>query len=217
MSDSFFSFSSNYKYIFDTYRQRALQMQLALTDGSFLESELEAIGDEMVEVAREFARVQGVFREGRLIDSITKEYGGPGKIILRAPVKDKREKFYAGHQEYGFHPRGGKTFVPARPFMRPALTTVAAKSRRDLINHLTALWAGESALFGGVNGSPVGLTLGHSISTTQGNVIKNIQKNGIGNTTSGRSGRFRKQFSASNKGHSFSNTNYVRRTMGWTR
>lgn len=217
MSDSFFSFSSNYKYIFDTYRQRALQMQLALTDGSFLESELEAIGDEMVEVAREFARVQGVFREGRLIDSITKEYGGPGKIILRAPVKDKREKFYAGHQEYGFHPRGGKTFVPARPFMRPALTTVAAKSRRDLINHLTALWAGESALFGGVNGSPVGLTLGHSISTTQGNVIKNIQKSGIGNTTSGRAGRFRKQFSASNKGHSFSNTNYVRRTMGWTR
>lgn len=217
MSNSFFNFSSNYKYIFDTYRQRALQMELALTNGDFLESELDTIGDEMVEVAREFARVQGVFRKGNLINSITKEYGGPGKIILRAPVRDKRGKFYAGHQEYGFHPRGGKTFIPARPFMRPALSTVAAKSRRGLTKHLMDLWAGESAFLGGVNGSPVGLTLGHSISTTQGNVIKNIHKSGIGNSTSGRSGSFRKQFSASTKGHSFSNTNYVRRTMGWTR
>ena len=68
MSDSFFNFSSNYKYIFDTYRQRALQMELALANGDFLESELDTIGDEMVEVAREFARVQGVFRKGNLIN-----------------------------------------------------------------------------------------------------------------------------------------------------
>ncbi len=213
---TFFEFISDYKYILGEIEGRALNVLLQVEEGgSFLQSEAEYLGDEMVEVAKHFARAQGIFRTGKLIQSIHREKAGAGRIKLVADVKDKYGKYYAGHQEYGFHPRGKKgTFVPARPFMRPALTTVAAKSTRDLTKHFISLWAGQSTYFGKPGGD-VGVSLGPYGRTTQGNVFKNIDRVSFRKPTEGRSGRFQKSFSASRHGNSFSNTEYVRHTMGW--
>lgn len=97
---TFFEFISDYKYILGEIEGRALNVLLQVEEGgSFLQSEAEYLGDEMVEVAKHFARTQGVFRKGKLINSIHREKAGAGRIKLVADVKDKYGHYYAGHQE----------------------------------------------------------------------------------------------------------------------
>lgn len=52
---------------------------------------------------------------------------------------NERGQYYAGHIEYGHYARDKKTFVEARPFMRPALYAVSKASTGNFAETLSSL------------------------------------------------------------------------------
>ena len=68
-------------------------------------TDVAAIGDEIVKIAKEFVITNGTYRTGRLHDSIRWIPKSQG-IQLIADAKEG-ESHYAGHIEYGFVGRDG--------------------------------------------------------------------------------------------------------------
>lgn len=115
---------------------------------------------------------------GNLVNSIKADIimkEGFKTINFYNDAKNERGQFYAGHMEYGFHDRGGN-FIPARPFMRPALYAVSEGSksnfRQIMAGLLQNLWTGKG--FQGVSNLTFGTKAMHPTNTFWGN--KNFAK-----------------------------------------
>lgn len=88
-------------------------------------TDVAAIGDEIVKIAKEFVITNGTYRTGRLHDSIHWIPKSKG-IQLVADAKEG-DRHYAGHIEYGFVGRDGLPYGPW-PFLRPAMRIGAEAS-----------------------------------------------------------------------------------------
>lgn len=172
----------------EIYQQELLQYQMYFQSMDWTDSEIQHICDELIKTGKVFATNQGFgtghsVREtasgrlrvgtGNLVNSIraNPETRGNFKTInFYNDAKNERNQYYAGHLEYGFHDRQGK-FVPARPFMRPAMYAVAEGSKANFRNIMRGLlenlWTGRG--FNGVSNLLFGAQSSHRWSNFWGN------------------------------------------------
>ena len=150
MSNDFLSIESDYEYVLGDAIGNVLNLEVAFQSMEWADDELKIIAKELENTAKVFAERQGLGmsyavesingtkfsilnykKTGNLINSIHAIPEGNGKINFFNNAKNSRNQFYAGHIEYGYHSRAGR-FIPARPFMRPALRAVAEASKGSL-------------------------------------------------------------------------------------
>lgn len=98
-------------------------------------TDIEAIANEIVEIAKDFVISNGTYQTGRLHDSIHWVPQARG-IQLIADAKDG-ESHYAGHIEYGFVGRDGMPKGPW-PFLRPAMRIGAEASTGQLADRMAS-------------------------------------------------------------------------------
>lgn len=154
MSNDFIEVTSDYEYILGQLKGNVLNMQLGFESNAWATEELYVIKKELEQAGKAFAEQQGLGmttsvtsingvgfsiinrkRTGTLIRSIHAEVVGNGQIDFYNNA-NLGNGYYAGHIEYGHRTRNGKGFVPARPFMRPALHAVAESSKGRLSSAL---------------------------------------------------------------------------------
>lgn len=166
----------------EALKEELLMYQMSFQQGDWLDSEIQHICDELIQTGQMFAKNQGfgeglsigtrnsgrkyIKRTGALLggfraNPITAKGGGRA-IDFRNVAQNERGEYYAGHLEYGFHDRGGN-FIPARPFMRPAMYAVAEGSKGNFNNILKGmlqqLWTGKG--FHGVSDLTFGRKAAH--------------------------------------------------------
>ena len=140
VSNGFVTITSNYEYIFEQLEGNALKFQLDFSEGGWIKEEVKIIAHELENTAKFFAEEQGLAASidfgnlsvltgntGKLYQSIKGRTHG-FEAYLTADARNSRGQFYAGHIEYGFHDRGDN-FIPARPFLRPALYAVSEATK----------------------------------------------------------------------------------------
>lgn len=175
--------TSNYEYITKSQSQyiesnilekasiiqdNLLNFKTIFENGEWARGELERIARELESVARSFIDQQGLNETYNLRNSTIAEVWG-NRIDFSNKARNSRGQFYAGHIEYGHYGRDGK-FVPAYPFMRPALFAVSKASQGDFANILAELAAGafraDGTGYQGLNNIRFGKALGkaHSYS-----------------------------------------------------
>ena len=144
----------------EEFQETILDYKLFFESMDWTKEELDYIAKQLVETGKIFAMNQGFGRGGTSLLHFSKNVnkfgtttgtnvdtiigaGATGNLLrsIKAQVHgtsidffndatNSRGQAYAGHLEYGFHARDGK-FIPARPFMRPAMHAVAAGSRGE--------------------------------------------------------------------------------------
>lgn len=175
--------TSNYEYITKSQSQyiesnilekasiiqdNLLNFKTIFENGEWARGELERIARELESVAKSFIDQQGLNETYNLRNSTIAEVWG-NRIDFSNKARNSRGQFYAGHIEYGHYGRDGK-FVPAYPFMRPALFAVSKASQGDFANILAELAAGafraDGTGYQGLNNIKFGKALGkaHSYS-----------------------------------------------------
>ena len=145
--------------------QELLDYKLFFEQGKWLDTEIQHIATELEKTGKLFAKNQGfgeglrigtrasgslqILGTGNLVNGIhakPENTKNGWTIMFWNDAKNERNQYYAGHMEYGFHDRGGN-FVPARPFMRPALYAVAEGSKGNFKNIMQGLlgniWTGK--------------------------------------------------------------------------
>lgn len=150
---SFIEIDSDYEYVLGEVTGNVLNFEAMFRSGEWSRSELEKIRDELVEAGQTFAIAQGL-GHSRLYEHIKAEITHQGTVNFTNNAMDEYGRYYAGHVEYGHKDRGGG-FVPARPFMRPAMYTVAEASMGRLAGSverwLKAMWTVDALEFGHAN------------------------------------------------------------------
>lgn len=124
-------FDSDYEYVLGEIRGNVLNLQGNFGGMDWLQEEIYIISKELENTAKTFAEKQNLRETGNLINSTHAVVENNTKINFFNNAQNPYGHFYAGHIEYGYHTRKGD-FVPARPFMRPALYAVADASRGNL-------------------------------------------------------------------------------------
>lgn len=95
-------------------------------DKPLSDEQLEKIGADAVKVAQNlldeqvYSHVGSSERTYKLWGSIKSDSRG-GAVNVYSDARSPIGYPYAGSIEYGFHPYGHSTFIPPRPFLRPAL------------------------------------------------------------------------------------------------
>jgi len=138
--------TSNYEHILEQKNFSCLNFLTDFSGGNWTHDELNIIKNELEDTAKWFAEEQGLKdtivevtsrgneyvvdtrNTGKLYNSIKARFAGDKSVELAANARNSRGQPYAGHIEYGFHDRGGN-FIPARPFLRPALYAVSEASK----------------------------------------------------------------------------------------
>ncbi|MBO5180100.1 MAG: hypothetical protein J6B87_07150 [Clostridia bacterium] len=124
-------FDSDYEYVLGEIRGNVLNLQGNFGGMDWLREEIYIISKELENTAKTFAEKQNLRETGNLINSTHAVVENNTKINFFNNAQNPYGRFYAGHIEYGYHTRKGD-FVPARPFMRPALYAVADASKGSL-------------------------------------------------------------------------------------
>ncbi len=234
---------SDYEYIlggnnsgFGDFLNNILNFE-AFIGGTFFEGRAEGMGNEIIELAKEYVLAQDI--PGPDVSQGIYGDATPHKTILNSfeqntnstsvdvynTAQNTHGQYYAGHVEFGSHPFGKPKYMPPRPFLRPALRTAAVLSRGQLVEDAVAtLFSSEivNRHFGTTRRGKNTLTFGsQSIIGKSRNARGYIQEH---LSDSKKLTRFKKGFgavrpsqtesTARNEGY---NTNYVRRTMHWTR
>lgn len=145
----------------EAFMQNVIDYQMYFETMDWTKDELDHISKQLVETGKMFALNQGFgpgtyapganstpwntanrMPTGTLYHSIKAEVSDNNSISFYNDARNSRGQPYAAHMEYGFHDRKGN-FVPARPFMRPAMYAVAEGSKgnfqsimRGLLNDL---------------------------------------------------------------------------------
>lgn len=143
-------FTSNYEYVLRQVTGNVMNLEALFQSGAWTRQELEKISAELVEAAHTFAAAQGL--GGTRLDlATTAKPTDNNTVDFRNDAMDDKGRYYGGHVEYGHRDRGGG-FVPARPFMRPAMYAVADATMgnlaRTVTRYLEAMWAVEAVNFG---------------------------------------------------------------------
>ena len=148
MSNDFIEIESDYEYVLGELQGNVLNLQAQFSYMDWTRDELEVIAKELENTGKTFAMQQGLIESGTLIDSTHAVVTNNHNIDFFNNANLGRG-FYAGHVEYGHHTRNGG-FVPARPFMRPALYAVSEASvgrlQGALSNYLNQIVYGQSSL-----------------------------------------------------------------------
>lgn len=147
---SLIDIETDYEYVLGQVTGNVMNLEAMFQSGAWTRYELEKICSELVEAAHTFAAAQGL--GGTRLDlATTAEPTDSNTVDFRNDAIDDYQRFYAGHIEYGHHDRGGG-FVPARPFMRPAMYAVADATMGNLTGtvtrYLEAMWTVDSINFG---------------------------------------------------------------------
>lgn len=212
---------SNYEYINGILMGNVLDFQAQLANGTFTSKEKEVIAEELKSTAQMFAQQQGLWYLGAQVEA----YPSGDGVRFENNATDIYGRYYAGHVEYGHWDRGHKRFIPARPFMRPALYTVARASigRVDgsMKHYLDAMWSLTPLQFGRYYGASKSYTRAFYKGERGG------EKVGVGKYTTTaltekktfssdvRSSSFRDKYSIVRGGHE--NDGYTRVSNHWTR
>jgi len=208
---------SDYEYINGVLTGNILEFQAQLTNGAFTSKEEEVIAKELKETAQLFADQQGLTHLGAQVNA----YPTGNGVVFENNAMDKHRRYYAGHVEYGHWDRGHINFILARPFMRPALYTVARATmgRVDgaMTHYLNAMWSLTPLEVGRYHGASKSYTRAFYRGERGGRFV------GIGSYTrtglkdnakvSGRS--FREKYSIIRGSHE--NNGYTRVSNHWTR
>ena len=155
--NGFVTIESNYEYFVEQKISNLLQFKTDFSNGDWTREELKIIAQELEETAKFFAKEQGLdksivyltkngslyevptYNTGKLYSSIKGRLSTvKNSVTLKADATNSRGQYYAGFLEYGFHDRSGK-FVPARPFLRPALYAVSESSKGNITSVLKDL------------------------------------------------------------------------------
>lgn len=112
----------------DEVKEFVNAMGVILQNNGFLSrEEMDAIGHN----TKEFAQALAPKASGTLIESIDYRITNNNSLEVFATA-DKLGYPYGASVEYGYHVRGGSTFVEPRPFMRPALQYATELTRHTL-------------------------------------------------------------------------------------
>lgn len=143
MADSpFITFTSDYEYSrtdtdeFGKIIGRAITFQMDLSNMRVgaLHSRIDEMAYLLKDTARSF--VSAFIHSGNLYENIDviygRDYKGGIRLELGSFATNQDGQYYGGHIEYGYHPWGNDKFIPARPYMRPAMEIVANSSGTDL-------------------------------------------------------------------------------------
>lgn len=127
---------SNIGEILGTLEENILDFETVFSSGDFTQKELNEISNNLKTTARYFGEQQGLDRD---------KYGFPTEILdhIKTDIQDNSIRFYndvhdeygryyAGFVEYGHYSKNRKSFVIARPFMRPALYAVSKASSEEI-------------------------------------------------------------------------------------
>ena len=147
---SLINIETDYEYVLGQLQGNVMNLEAMFQSGLWTRHELQKICDELVESAHTFAAAQGL--GGTRLDKATTAVPTDDNTVdFRNDAIDDYGRFYAGHVEYGHHDRGGK-FIPARPFMRPAMYAVADATMGNLggtvSRYLEAMWTVDAVNFG---------------------------------------------------------------------
>lgn len=211
--------TSDYEYVLGNLQGNVLDLQAQFQSGTWTREELHIIAKELEQTGKLFAERQGLgmsyavesingaqfsivnyHKTGTLINSIHAVVDGNYKINFFNDARNSRGQYYAGHIEYGFHDRSGK-FIPARPFMRPALYAVSESSKGNILTAMGRLT--NQVLFSGLGaGSFSNFSFGRK-ETASGGIRKFYQQSHLGRGA-GQTGRYTssKLFSLSKSGFS---------------
>lgn len=186
--------TTNYEYIRveDTIQETVsliqdnlLDFNIHFQDMSWARGELQIIAKELEDTARYFGEQQGLHRTGNLLSNVSAAAWG-NTIYFENKARNSRGQFYAGHIEYGHYARDGKTFVEARPFMRPALYAVARASKGELGSILAQILLGTFNRNGQGYQGLSNINFGHKLGSTQdyrnirGRVVNQMLNSKIG-------------------------------------
>ena len=131
MADSLIEIFSDYDYVAGQITGNALAFQAKFMSDEWMISEVYNISRSLEMTAKAFADAYTEGATGNLVSNIKSDVLFKGEyynIVLGSYAKDKKGAFYGGHVEYGHKTRNGKSFVQARPYMRPALQIVSETS-----------------------------------------------------------------------------------------
>lgn len=114
-------------------------------------TDISAIADKTVEIAKGFILENGTYQDGTLYRNVKWRKINNG-FQLYDDARDKRGRPYAGHIEYGFTDRAGMPHGPW-PFLRPAMRIAAEMSTgvigdRAASNILYGVGSGNTLQFG---------------------------------------------------------------------
>lgn len=112
-----------------------------LSDSPVRQGQLVEIANYAVSIARQLVEMHlgGKKTTNTLHDSINAKESN-NQIVLYADARDAITGYpYGLSFEYGFHPYGRSTYVPARPFLRPALEFAANATRTTFENNVEQL------------------------------------------------------------------------------
>lgn len=150
---SLINFTSDYEYVLGDMRGKLLQFSGNFAKSDFLKDQVIQIAYDLETTAKLFAENQGLApgeigydgrpNTGRLYNGIKADVvskGSAWSARLRSTAKNERGSYYGGHVEFGH--LAGRSYVPARPHLRPALQAVSAASRNKLGSFLTDYFKG---------------------------------------------------------------------------
>lgn len=132
--DPLFTIESDYEYVLGEIQGKAMTFQMQFMDSAPLHQKL----DELAQVIEATAKglVSGFIKSGNLYRGIraytARTSSKEAVVMIESNAVNEQGQYYGGHIEYGYHPYGGTGFVPARPYMRPAMEIATASTHVDL-------------------------------------------------------------------------------------
>lgn len=110
-----------------------------LQDNPLREGQLQEIANYAVSTAKQLVQMYEAVQTKTLLNSIGSKSSN-NQIVIYADARAPTTGYpYAASIEYGFHPYGKSTYVPARPFLRPALEFAANATRASFKNNVQQL------------------------------------------------------------------------------
>lgn len=125
------------------------------SDGKIADKVWRRVGQDVVQKARAYLVKNGSYITGDLYNSV-KANVDKGQLELIADAKNRYGYAYGGSVEYGFIHHYSKTFVNAKPFLRPAIkdstktvsTQIGIEVMVDYLSKIGLSGAGGSFLSG---------------------------------------------------------------------
>lgn len=169
-----------------------------LQDNPLRQGQLQEIANYAVSAAKQLVQMHEAVQTRTLLNSIGSKSSN-NQIVIYADARAPTTGYpYAASIEYGFHPYGKSTYVPARPFLRPALEFAANATRTSFENNvqelikgfhtnkweLTHFTPGKQTLgvtrsfWGARGGAKNTSSLVHTLNAKQGNALKSSYERG---------------------------------------
>lgn len=169
-----------------------------LQDNPLRQGQLQEIANYAVSTAKQLVQMHGATQTKTLLNSIGAKPRN-NQIVIYADARDPITGYpYGASVEYGFHPYGKSAYVPARPFLRPALEFAANATRASFENNVKELitsfhdnkWAlthftpgrqtlGVTRSFWGARGGAKNTSsLVHTLNAKHGNALKSSYERG---------------------------------------